>query len=148
MKVILLTDVPKVGRKGEIKDVSDGLANNMLLRKGLAVLATSTALEKHNKIQKEKSSAKDRAIQKAQQHKSELERRTFTVKVKVGDKGQIFGGVHEKDIIAAIYQKTKITLEKSQIDAHSGIKKLGQHVINIKLGQGITAKTKLNIESL
>lgn len=148
MKVILLTDVAKIGRKGELKEVSDGLARNMLIRKGLAVIATQEAQNKLVKEQKEKSSAKEREISKAAQTKAELERRTFTVKVKTGDKGQVFGGVHEKDIAAAIYQKTKLTVEKSQIDAHKGIKQLGEHTINIKLGSGIIAKTKINLESL
>ncbi len=148
MKVILLKDVPKVGKRGEVKDVADGLANNMLLRKGLAVLATSTAVEKLTKEQKSQDDAKTRAKQKASQNKAELERRTFTVKVKTGDKGQIFGSIHEKDIIAAIFQKTKISLEKNQVNEHHGIRHLGEHFVDIKLGSGITAKVKLNIESL
>jgi large subunit ribosomal protein L9 len=148
MKVILIKDVPKVGRKGEIKEVSDGLANNMLLRKGLAVLATKEAQDKLAKEQRQKSDSALKASQKAQHNKVELERRTFTVKVKVGDKGQVFGGVHERDIAAAIFQKTKIELDKTQIDAHKGIKTLGEHIVNIKLGQGILAKVKINLENL
>ena len=148
MKVILLKDVPKVGKHGEIKEVSDGLANNMLLRKGLAIIATEEARNKLAKETKEKSAAKDKAIRKAQIEKDELERRIFTVKVKTGDKGQVFSGVHEKDIATAIYQKTKIEVDKSQIDSHKGIRILGEHIVNIKLGQGVTAKTKLNIEAL
>ena len=148
MKVILQTDVPKVGRKGEVKDVSDGLANNMLLRRGLAVLATPEALAKHAKEQKLKSASQEKAQQLARESKKELERRTFTVKVKVGDKGQVFSGVHEKEIAAAIYQKTKIDIDKSHIDAHKGIKTLGEHIVDINLGQGIHAKTKINLEPL
>jgi large subunit ribosomal protein L9 len=148
MKVILLTDVPKIGRKGELKEVSDGFAKNMLIRKNLAILATKEAQAKITKEQANQSETKQKAKTKAEQSKNELERRTFTVKVKVGEKGQIFSGVHEKDIAAAIFQKTKIQLDKNQIDAHKGIKQLGEHVINIKLGQGITAKTKINLEPL
>jgi large subunit ribosomal protein L9 len=148
MKIVLLSDVPKIGHKGEIKEVSDGFAKNMLIRKGLAILATKEAQDKVAKETKDQSESKQRAIKKAQEFKSELERRVFTVKVKTGDKGQIFGGVHEKDIAAAIYQKTKIELDKAHIDAHKGIKQLGEHIINIKLGQGVTAKTKINLEAL
>lgn len=147
MKVILLTDVPKIGRKGEIKEVSDGFANNMLLRKGLAALATAEAQAKLAKEQKGKTEAKQKALMRAEHDKAELERRTFTVKVKVGDKGQLFSGVHEKDIAAAIFQKTKIEVDKSKIDAHHGIKQLGEHIIDIKLAPGIIAKTKINLES-
>ncbi len=147
MKVILLTDIPKVGRRGEIKEVSNGLANNMLIPKKLAVIATKEAETKHTQEQKNQNVAKQKALKMAENHKVDLERRTFTVKVKVGDKGQVFSGVHEKDIAAAIFQKTKIELEKHQIDAHHGIKTLGKHVVNIKLGQGVTAKAKINLEA-
>lgn len=148
MKVILLSDVPKVGKKGEVKEVNDGFGKNMLIKKGLAMAATKEAEAKLAKESKEKSNHQKKLEEKLKTQKSELERRTFTVKVKVGDKGQVFGGIHEKDIIAAIYQKTKITLEKAQIDAHKGIKALGEHTINIKLGHGFSAKTKINLESL
>lgn len=148
MKVILLTDVAKIGRKGEIKDVSDGLANNLLLRKGLATQATAEAQARLQKEQKGQTHAKQKALSQAEQDKAELQRRTFTLKVKVGDKGQLFAGVHEQDIATAIYQKAKITVDKSKIDAHHGIKQLGQHAIDIKLAPGIIAKTKINLEAL
>ena len=148
MKIVLLKDVPKIGRRGEIKEVADGFAKNMLIKKGLAQLATSDVQAKLAKEKKEQTEHKVKQLKVAESHKAELERRIFTVRVKTGDKGQIFGGVHEKDIAAAIYQKTKIELDKSQIDAHKGIKQLGEHLINIKLGGGITARTKINLESL
>lgn len=148
MRVILLKDVPKVGKKGEIKEVNDGFGKNMLIKKGLAIAATKDAENKVLKVAKEKSEQQKRLETKLKDQKAELERRTFTVKVKIGDKGQIFGGVHEKDIIQAIYQKTKISLEKAQIEAHKGIKQLGEHVIGIKLGHGISAKTKISLEAI
>ncbi len=148
MEVILLKDVPKIGRQGEIKKVSDGFGTNMLVKKGLAVVATKEAKDKALKTVKSAEDAKIKAKAKSEKNKLELEKRVFTVKVKVGDKGQIFSGVHEKDIAAVIFQKTKIQLDKNQFEALHVLKKLGQYVVNIKLGQGVTAKTKINLESL
>ncbi len=148
MKVILIKDVAKIGRAGEIKEVNDGYANNFLLKKGLVKLATPEAQAKLAKEQKDKSEKEFRETKKFSDWRKELEKRTFTIKVKVGDKGQIFSGVHEKDIIAAVYQKTKIELDKSQINSHKGIKQLGEHFIDIKFGHGINAKVKINLESL
>lgn len=148
MKVILIKDVPKVGRNGEIKEVNAGFATNFLIKKGLAKLATVDAQRDLEKGKKELSAKKQKEQDKLIETKDQLERRTFTVKVKTGDKGQIFGGVHEKDIAQAIFQKTKFHLDKNQIGAHKGIKELGEHVIQIKLGSGITANTKINIESI
>lgn len=148
MKVILLKDVPKVGRSGEVKEVNAGFATNFLIKKGWAKLATLEAQKELEKGKKDLSAKKRREQDQLTKHKNELERRTFTVKVKTGEKGQIFGGVHEQDIARAIFQKTQIHLAKSQFGAHKGIKELGEHFIDIKLGQGITAKTKIYIESL
>ncbi len=147
MKVILLTDVPKIGKKGDIKEVSDGYANNLLLKKGLAVPATKPAQEKLVKEQKDRAEKELRQIKRFQEWKKELEKRTFTITVKVGNKGQIFGGVHEIDIINAIYKKTKIQLERSHIDSLKGVKQLGVHQIGLRFGHGITANTNINIES-
>lgn len=137
-----------MGRAGEMKEVSDGYANNFLLKQGLAKLATADAQAKLAKEQATKSEKQTKQLRQFEDWKRELEKRTFTVKVKTGDKGQVFGGVHEQDIIAAIYQKTKIQLDKSQVDAHHGIKQLGLHSIDIKFGHGIMAKVKINLESL
>ncbi len=147
MEVILLKDVPKIGRQGEVKKVSDGFGTNMLIKKGLAVIATKEAKDKVAKATKSKEESKNKIKTKAEQNKAELEKRTFTLKVKVGDKGQIFSSVHEKDVATVIFQKTKIQLEKNQFEALHGIKQLGEHFIKIKLGQGITAKTKINLEA-
>lgn len=148
MKVILLTDVAKIGRKGQLKEVSDGFGKNMLIKKGLAALATKETQDQVAKETKTQEDTKLKARTKAGLQKQELERRTFTVKVKVGDKGQIFSSVHEADLIDPIFQKTKILLEKSQFEPLHGIKKLGEHTITLKLGQGVIATTKINLEAI
>lgn len=147
MEVILLKDVPKIGRQGEIKKVSDGFGTNMIIKKGLGILATKEAKAKISTVKKSSEDAKTKAKNKAESAKKELEKRIFTIKVKVGDKGQIFSSIHEKDVSAAIFQKTKIQVEKNQFEPLHGIKKLGEHFITIKLGQGINAKTKINLEA-
>ncbi len=145
MKIILLHDVPKIGKRGEIKEVSDGYAHNFLLRKGLAEIATAQVQTQIAKSLKEKSAKKENLKSKYEKLKVDLEKRTFTIAVKVGEQGQIFAGVHEKDVIEAINQKLKVKLEKHQIGFHSVIKTLGTHQVKIKLGQGVYAITKINI---
>jgi large subunit ribosomal protein L9 len=148
MQIILLADVPKIGRKGEVKNVSDGFGKNMLIKKGLAIMATKEAQAKLANEAKQNDDSKQKARTKSELQKQELEKRIFAIKVKVGEKGQIFSSVHEKDVAAAIFQKTKIQLEKNQFQPLHGIKTLGEHIITLKLGQGITAKTKINLEAL
>ncbi|KKT94936.1 MAG: ribosomal protein L9, large subunit ribosomal protein L9, partial [Parcubacteria group bacterium GW2011_GWC1_45_14] len=97
MKVVLLQDVKKIGKKGEIKDVSDGYARNFLLAKGLGVAATPAAIEKvkqqENKQKQELEQKKDTVRKLA----SSLDGKAVTIKVKAKD-GKLFGSVTAKDI--------------------------------------------------
>ncbi len=148
MKIIFLKDVAKRGRKGEIKEVSEGYAKNFLIKRGLAQPATADIQIKVNKETSDTAQKKQRELEKLRQLKTDLEKRTFTIKVKVGDKGQIFGGIHEKDIIAAIAKKTNFTLAKQQFTELHGIKTLGEHVVKIKLGTNLIASTTIEVQSL
>jgi large subunit ribosomal protein L9 len=148
MKVIFVKNQPGGGKIGEIKEVADGYAQNFLIAKGFARLATAEIQAKVAKEQKEAESKKQKEIEKLKKIKIELEKRVFTVKVKVGDKGQVFGGVHEKDIVALISSKLNFLLERNQIEIPSAIKNLGEHQVKVKLALGISANIKINVESL
>ena len=80
--------------------------------------------------------------------KADLEKRVFVFKVKVGDKGQIFSGVHEKDVVSAINSKTGLNLEKNQVELGSIVKGLGMHSAKVKLAPGIVANIQLNVEAV
>ena len=148
MKVIFLKDVAGKGKKGELKEVSDGFANNFLIRQGLAKAATSDLQQQIEKEEREAKAKKQRELEKLQELKNELERRTFTVKVKVGEGGKIFGAVREKDVAESINQKLNSELEKSHITIPTTIKELGLHEAEVKLGHGLHSKVKIQVESL
>lgn len=148
MKVIFVKDAAGTAKKGEIKEVSSGFAQNFLIPKGFAHVATAQIQAQMEKEAKEAEGKRQKELGKLQGLKSELEKRTFTVKVKVGEKGQVFGGVHEKDIAEVIGKKLNHSLEKNQIEISSAIKELGEHQIKVKLGQGITAEAKIKVEAL
>jgi len=155
MKVIFIKDQPGGGKKGELKDVSDGYAKNFLIAKGFAQVATP---EVQAKIAKEKKEA-DAKLKKEQEKllalKSEMEKKVFSVAVKVGDKGQIFSGVHDKDVADAINKKVSRgagsgsagEIDKHQVDLSRPIKELGQYAVKIKLASGIIANVKINVEA-
>jgi len=147
MKIIFIKDAAGNGRKGEIKEVSDGYAANFLIPKGFAQAVTNQLQAKIAKEAKESETKKLKEIKKLQGLKQDLEKRIFTLKVKVGDKGQIFGGVHEKDVAKAVNDKMNISLDKSQIEILSIVKELGEHQAKIKLGNNIIANIKIKIES-
>lgn len=147
MKIIYLKDQSGGGKKGQIKEVSEGFAKNFLIPKGFAAVATPEVQAKVAKEGKDAEVKKQKEAARLQGLKVDLEKKVFTVKVKVGDKGQVFGGVHEKDIAKAIADKTNYPLEKNQVELTSPVKQTGQHQVKVKLGGGISAMVKINVEA-
>ena len=147
MKVILLQDVKGTGKKGEIHEVSDGYARNMLIKKGLAKEATAVeinslkikneALEFHRK--EEEKRLRDLA--------AKLNKNTIVCKVKAGEKGRIFGSVTSQEIANALGEQG-YTVDKRMIVLNETIKSVGVYKIDIKLMSGITAKVSVKVESI
>lgn len=147
MKVIFLKDSPGNGKKGEIKEVSDGFASNFLIPKGFAQIATKEIQSKIAKEEKEHKAKQAKQQQKLATLKQDLEKRTFTLKVKVGERGQIFGGVHEKDVANCINNKFNLDIQKNQIKLGTVVKNLGEHKVKVSLGSHIVAEVKLILEA-
>jgi large subunit ribosomal protein L9 len=148
MKIILLKDFSGVGRKGEIKIVSDGYAHNFLIPKKIAQPASAEIEAKIAKEAREAAQKRERDAVKINELKKDLEKRQFTLRVKVGEKGQVFGGVHEKGVAEAVSEKVGIAVLKNQVILDGNIKELGTHSAKINLGGGIVANIKLNLEQL
>lgn len=146
MKVIFIKDSPGQGKKGELKDVSDGYAVNFLIPKGFAQLATQELQHTIEKEGKEAQAKKQKELARLTAFKQELEKKIFTLHVKVGAQGQIFGGVHEKEIAKAVTEKTGHEIQKSHISIPHPIKAIGEHLADIKLAPNVIAKVKINIQ--
>lgn len=144
---VLFTKDGASWKKGQIKDVSDGYAQNFLFPKGLAQVATPQLQAKLEKEAKEAESKKLKQVQKLDALRADMEKREFSLKVKVGDKGQVFGGVHEKDIAKAVGAKMGFEVGKSQVKLAGIIKGLGEVKAQINLGEGIIANIKIKIEA-
>lgn len=146
MKVILLQDIPKVGRKNEIKEVSDGYARNFLFARNLARPATAEALKileiKKAREEKEKSDE----YQKYKILAERLKNVILNFKVKIGVKGRAFGSVTPLKIKEAL-KKQGIETEKDWILLEQSIKTTGEHRVKIKFSPEITAEVKILIEA-
>jgi large subunit ribosomal protein L9 len=147
MKVIFVKELSGTAKKGEIRDVNDGYAMNFLIAKGFAAIATKEIQAKIDKEQKEAQAKQQKELSRLQSFIADLEKRTFTVKVKVGDKGQIFSGVHEKDIVQAINAKMAVSLEKNQVVLEKPIKELGEHKVKVKLAANLSASVNIKVEA-
>ena len=102
MKVILLQDVAKVGRKNEIKELNDGFARNFLLGQGRAILATPGNLAKVEELKKFKNQQQERTVSSAQQLIETLNDQALEIKTKASDEGHLFSSFHKKDLIDEI----------------------------------------------
>ena len=143
MKVILLSDVKKVGKKGEIKDVADGYANNFLIARKLAVQASESAskvLEKEN-AEKAKQDAIDKAA--ATKQKEEIEKLELVFKVKAKE-GKVSGSVSTNKIADELKAKG-IEIDKRKIINNEPVTSLGYSHVKVELYKGIIATIKVNL---
>jgi large subunit ribosomal protein L9 len=133
MKVILLTDIPKVGQRYDVKDFAQGYAQNVLLSKGLAELATPQALAKleAKKASLQKKKAEEEAL--FSELIASIDNKKITLQAKANDKGHLFKAVSPREVIDAIKKSTGIDIDENHI-VMDHIKELGSHKVTIKKG--------------
>ena len=145
MKVVLLKDVPNLGKKGEVKEVKDGYGRNFLMRNGLAEILTPR-IETQLKIQKAgEEKAAEAAKEKSAALKAKIEKTKLVIKTRVGEAGRVFGSVTPAKITAEL-EKLGVKIEKEQVLSEP-IKTLGEHKVKIKLPHGMGAELDIVIES-
>ncbi len=146
MKVILLQDVKGTGKKGEVKEVKDGYAQNFLIKKGLAQEANARNL---NLLQGQKDSAQhkiDVDTQNAKDIAAKLEGKTVVVKAKAGQNGRLFGTVTSKEVSAAIKQSLGLDVDKKKISIDLKIEGFGSFSASARLYAGVSAKFTVSVE--
>ncbi len=146
MKVLLTKDVKGVGKSGEIKDVADGYGKNFLIGKGLALLATHEVLKKYESEQKKKAANEAAEIEKLNAIKTTLADLKVVIAKKLGNTGHLFGSVTKEEIADALMTQHNIEIDKKEIDTKAGIKTVGNHDLDLKLGHGIHATLHLEIK--
>jgi large subunit ribosomal protein L9 len=147
MKIILIKQVPKIGDKGDIAEVSPGYARNFLIPRGFAYEATKQAIleikSKKTKIKKEK----DVILSKRKKLKSLLSGQTILVKSSANEEGHLFGGVSAEDITNSIEKRKKIKIDPKSIKLNRNIKILGDHEVCIDLGDKEEIKIIVKVEN-
>jgi len=134
MKVILLKDVKKIGKKYDIKNVADGHALNMLIPNGLAIPATSgnvNMIETKKKGDMLETAKTEAELQKAL---NEIKGISIEMKGKVNDKGHLFAGIHKEEIIEAVKKQKGVNLTPAYLLLEKPIKEVGEHAIAVKVG--------------
>ena len=144
MKVILLRDMANLGKRGEVKEVAEGYAMNVLIKKGDAVHATPAVLSQWKAKEGAKLHKKEIATNTFAQLIDSLRKNEIVLSNKKADqKGQLFASIKEIDIADAIYATTKMSVDPKQILLSSPIKSLGTYDVELKQGE---RKEKITIQ--
>mgnify|MGYP000528468266 FL=1 len=146
MKVILLEDVKALGKKGQVVNVSDGYARNLLLPKKLGVEATGKNMNdlKLQKAHEDKVAQEN--LDAAKAFAEELKDKQVTVGIKVGEGGRTFGSISAKEIAEAAKAQLGYELDKKKLQLSAPIKELGTTMVPIKLHPKVTGELKVVVK--
>jgi large subunit ribosomal protein L9 len=144
MKVLLIKDVYKLGRAGDVKRVADGFGRNYLVPQGLAVLATPGAL-KQAKFIREKATEQRAIINKEMGAVAEqLLKLTLVFPARAGETGKLYGSITSQDIVDTIFEKTGIEIKRNHVDMQP-LRSLGEHTIQIRLTMDLIPELKVTV---
>lgn len=139
MKVVLLQDVRSIGKKGELKEVSDGYARNFLLPRKLAKEANAQAMNELRNAEAAKEYKIKTETDKAQQNADLLSGKTLKIYAKPGQGGKIFGSVTPKELSEEIKKQFGVEVDKRKVIIEGDIKAFGSYNFDVKFYSGITA---------
>lgn len=147
MKVILLSDVKNVGKKGEMKEVADGYARNYLIKNRLAVEASRKAQEilQNQKKEEAQKDAENRA--EALKLKERIEKLQVVIKAKGGNDGRLFGSVNSIKVQEVLLQQYDIEVDKKKISLEN-ITRTGEYEGKVELYRGVSAKLSVKVEEI
>ena len=146
MKVIFLKDVPRVGKRHEIKEVNDGYALNFLLPRGLAEKATDKAVANLELKQKEVKVQREIQAELLQKNLDEIKGKVITIVGKANEKGSLFSAIHKKEILEAMMKEHRAEINADFIILEKPIKELGEFEIPIEI-KGKKSSFKLVVTS-
>ena len=144
MKVILLDDVAKVGRRGEVRDVSDGYARNFLLPKKLALTATAGNLKGLDHIKRQQEAKAGRIKTDAETVRDRIEALVYEERRQASEEGKLFGSVTAQDVVESL-EKSQVLVERRRVHLDEPIKTLGESTVTIRIHQEVTAQLRVNV---
>jgi large subunit ribosomal protein L9 len=144
MRVIFLQDVKGQGKKGEVKEVSDGYARNFLLKKNLVKVATEGNIKMQHAHDQAHEKRKEQEKIEAQQLAKEIEKMEITIKAKAGKDGRLFGAISTKQIADEL-KKNNIQIDKRKILLDEPIRTMGYTHVPLKIHSEVTAKLNVHV---
>jgi large subunit ribosomal protein L9 len=144
VKIILLEDVSKVGRRGEVRDVSDGYARNFLIPKKLALGATAGNLKNLDHIKKQANAKADRAKADAEAVRAQIEALAYEERRQASEEGKLFGSVTSQDLVDFL-GKHGVKVERRRVQLDEPIKTLGETSVPVRLHAEVTAQLRVSV---
>ncbi|MCJ7618964.1 MAG: 50S ribosomal protein L9 [Anaerolineae bacterium] len=145
MEVILLKDVPRLGRAGELRRVAPGYARNHLIPKGLAVFATEGAAKELEQQQQLEARREKQLETEAQALAEELEGLTLTIYAKTGEKQRLYGSVTSGDIAEALEKETGRIIDRRKIELEEPIRQLGIYSVPVRLLSDLSPMIRVDV---
>jgi large subunit ribosomal protein L9 len=144
MKVILLDDVAKVGRRGEVRDVSDGYARNFLIPKKLALTATAGNLKGLDHIKRQQEAKAGRIKTDAETVRDRIEALVYEERRQASEEGKLFGSVTAQDIVDFL-EKSQLKIERRRVHLDEPIKTLGESTVTVRVHPEVTAQLRVSV---
>ncbi|MGI6129105.1 MAG: 50S ribosomal protein L9 [bacterium] len=145
MKVILLQDVPRLGKRGDVVNVNDGYARNYLLPRRLAQEATKGSLKEVERRLKAQAKKEKQAEQEARALAERLSGTEVAVTARAGEGGRLFGSITNQDVADAIEKQLKLTIDKRKIELKEPLKALGEHKVTLRLYTDVTSEIVVKV---
>jgi large subunit ribosomal protein L9 len=145
MKLILISDVNELGKRGDVVDVSDGYARNFLLPRKKAVKANEGALAQAEAIRETRIEAERRARDVAERIATQLVGSRVVIAAQAGDEGQLYGSVALADVVEGVRRFTGVELDRAAVEIPKPIKAIGLHEINIRLHADVEFPLTLDV---
>jgi len=142
MKVILLKDVEKLGKKGDIKEVADGYARNFLIPEKLAVLANKSDIAKLEAQKEVEAKQAEKELTNYQEIATQMDGLELEIQVKIDEEGKLFGAVNANQISEKLQEKG-FEIKKGQVKLEEPIKETGEHEVTVELPHNLEAKVKI-----
>lgn len=145
MKIILLQDEKKLGKKGDIIEASEGYARNYILPKKIGVEATPKNMNDLKLQKANDAKVAQEQLDAAKALAAELETKQIIVKIKAGEGGRTFGSVSTKEIAVAVKEQCNLEIDKKKIQLPEALKNFGSYEVNVKLHVQVTAKLTVKV---
>jgi large subunit ribosomal protein L9 len=144
MKVLLVKDVYKLGRAGDVKKVADGYGRNFLLPQGMAVLATAGAMKTAERI-RNKATEKRAILNNEMSVVAEMLKKVqISFGARAGETGKLYGSITSQEVVDAIQKKTEISVKRQQLDMQP-LRTLGEHTVRIRLTMDLIPEIKVTV---